>query len=579
MAGSTQDYLTLDRFDYNRDGNVNIRDFIDGFTDAFSIGGTTTSEKDPPKISKKDYDEIMGLPPLAYIGDDTDSKEVTMNRILQSMLVITLEPRKCKYEPIDGDTGLELFSTRPIAKDGIGGYSEMFAGTGVIPRNLPLKLAVQNDTSFAESWSSDFGESRFEGMTNVGSQIGQEIRFITGEDSIVNGMSEIAGGLGGAAGMLFGDAVGGMFDNINNRFKSIGNKGENYIKNKFPTLGQGVLALASGSKVDFPMIWQGSAFDTTYTFTLKLYNPFPNNKEAYNKYIIEPIVHMLTFVCPVSDSNFTFGFPLLCRFSCPGLAGLEAAYVSNLDIIKGGESNDISFRQQAGSVDIRFSIRPLYSTMLIRGQENVNEERPTLDRYINHMRGEVEIPNVESRNIKTIINPSEEILVSYSNKTNKTIKASTNAFSNTNTTSDINTLGAANTRKSLEGLDVFSDPLLNDLFTDDESLSDINIQNVAEYKKTYDLILEERGFDNQELPIQDRIALKIKYGLPMDRQSLNWFWNNTDLFDNITNNIVGDFEKPDIKALAKTLSGKSPGEFTSNYNLTSRKTAIYSGTL
>lgn len=579
MAGLTQDYLTLDRFDYNRDGNVNIRDFIDGFTDAFSIGGTTTSEKDPPKISKKDYDEIMGLPPLAYIGDDTDSKEVTMNRILQSMLVITLEPRKCKYEPIDGDTGLELFSTRPIAKDGIGGYSEMFAGTGVIPRNLPLKLAVQNDTSFAESWSSDFGESRFEGMTNVGSQIGQEIRFITGEDSIVNGMSEIAGGLGGAAGMLFGDAVGGMFDNINNRFKSIGNKGENYIKNKFPTLGQGVLALASGSKVDFPMIWQGSAFDTTYTFTLKLYNPFPNNKEAYNKYIIEPIVHMLTFVCPVSDSNFTFGFPLLCRFSCPGLAGLEAAYVSNLDIIKGGESNDISFRQQAGSVDIRFSIRPLYSTMLIRGQENVNEERPTLDRYINHMRGEVEIPNVESRNIKTIINPSEEILVSYSNKTNKTIKASTNAFSNTNTTSDINTLGAANTRKSLEGLDVFSDPLLNDLFTDDESLSDINIQNVAEYKKTYDLILEERGFDNQELPIQDRIALKIKYGLPMDRQSLNWFWNNTDLFDNITNNIVGDFEKPDIKALAKTLSGKSPGEFTSNYNLTSRKTAIYSGTL
>lgn len=579
MAGSTQDYLTLDRFDYNRDGNVNIRDFIDGFTDAFSIGGTTTSEKDPPKISKKDYDEIMGLPPLAYIGDDTDSKEVTMNRILQSMLVITLEPRKCKYEPIDGDTGLELFSTRPIAKDGIGGYSEMFAGTGVIPRNLPLKLAVQNDTSFAESWSSDFGESRFEGMTNVGSQIGQEIRFITGEDSIVNGMSEIAGGLGGAAGMLFGDAVGGMFDNINNRFKSIGNKGENYIKNKFPTLGQGVLALASGSKVDFPMIWQGSAFDTTYTFTLKLYNPFPNNKEAYNKYIIEPIVHMLTFVCPVSDSNFTFGFPLLCRFSCPGLAGLEAAYVSNLDIIKGGESNDISFRQQAGSVDIRFSIRPLYSTMLIRGQENVNEERPTLDRYINHMRGEVEIPNVESRNIKTIINPSEEILVSYSNKTNKTIKASTNAFSNTNTTSDINTLGAANTRKSLEGLDVFSDPLLNDLFTDDESLSDINIQNVAEYKKTYDLILEERGFDNQELPIQDRIALKIKYGLPMDRQSLNWFWNNTDLFDDITNNIVGDFEKPDIKALAKTLSGKSPGEFTSNYNLTSRKTAIYSGTL
>lgn len=578
MAVNTQDPFTLDRFDYNNDGQVNIRDLIEGFSDAFSGGGTTTSEKDPPTLSKKDYEEIMGLPPLAYIGDDTDSREITMNRILQSMLVISLEPRKCKYEPIDGDTGLDLFTTTPIAKDGKGGYSEMFAGTGILPRNIPLKLAVQNDTSFAESWTSDFGESRFEGLTNVGSSLGQEIRFITGKDSIVDGMSEIAGGMGGAAGALFGDNVGAMFDNINNRFKSIGNKGVKYIENRFPTLGRGVLALASGSKVDFPQIWQGSGFDTTYTFTLKLYNPFPNNKEAYKKYIIEPIVHMLTFVCPVSDSNFTYGFPLLCRFSCPGLAGLDAAYISNLDIIKGGESNDISFKQRAGSVDIRFSIRPLYSTMLIRGQENVNEERPTLDRYINHMMGEVDIPNVETNSVKTILNPDEEILINASNRTSKIIKAGTNAFNNTNTLDNINTLGATSTRKTLEGLDVFSDPILNNLFVDETTLSDINIQNISDYRKYYDTILEERGFSNQELPIQDRIALKIKYGLPMDRQSLNWFWNNTDLFDNITNAIVGDFEKPDIKALAKTATGKSMGDFTDNYNLTSRRAATYSGT-
>lgn len=578
MAGTIPDIFSLDRLDYNNDGKVDIVDFVDSFRDAFSVGGTTTSEKQPPSFSKTNYEEIMGLPPLAYIGDDTDSREITMNRILQSMLVISLEPRKCKYEPIDGDTGLELYSTVAIPKDGDGGYSELFAGTGIKPRNIPLKFAVQNDTSFAESWSSDFGESRFEGLTNVGSSLGQEIRFITGQDSIIDGMSEIAGGLGGAAGALFGDAVGSMFDNVNNRFKSIGNKGERYIQNRFPTLGRGVLALASGSKVDFPQIWQGSGFDTTYTFTLKLYNPFPNSKEAYDKYIIEPIVHMLTFICPVSDSNFTFGFPLLCRFSCPGLAGLEAAYVSNIDIIKGGESNDISFKQQAGSVDIRFSIRPVYSTMLIRGQENVNEERPTLDRYVTHMRGSVDIPSVETSSVKTIISPTEEILISTGNRTSKLIKSGARAYSNTNTLDNINTLGASNTRKSLEGLDVFSDPILNDLFVDETTLSDMNIQSVAEYKRYYDIIIQERGFDNQELLLQDRIALKIKFGLPMDRKSVNWFWNNTDLFDNITNSIVSDFEKPDIKALAKNATSKNSGDFLNNYNLTSRKPATLSGT-
>src|SRR5690606_21704654 len=96
-----------------------------------------------------------------------------------------------------------------------------------------------------------------------------------------------------------------------------------------------------------------------------------------------------------SDSKFTFFFPLLCKFRCPGIAGLDMAYISNMDIIKGGESNDICFWQRPNIVDIRFTISGLYSTMIAENSKeskSSDPNRPTLKSFLDIMKGYTKKP-------------------------------------------------------------------------------------------------------------------------------------------------------------------------------------------
>ena len=569
-----QNLLTI--FDLNQDGSITKDDIFKLFFDGLPTG-TQTTVKQPDVISKMAVDEIMGLPPLAYMNEDgTKEHNYTLKKLLQSMLMITLEPCKADYKPLGGDSGLDLFTLTPIEKSE---YDLLFLGTEVKPRTIPLKLAVLNDTSFAESWNTDFGESRFEDLANVGSSLGQEIKFITGETSLVNGMGEVLGGIGSAVGGIFGDEVAKMANNINQKIVQYGRASEQAIERKSPNLGRGLTHLASGSKVDFPQIWRGSGFSTNYSFTLRLYNPYPKDEAAYMKYIVDPIVHMLTFMCPISDSNFTFGFPLMCRFKCPGLAGLEAAYISNMDIIKGGESNDISYAQRPGIVDIRFGVQPLYNTMVIRKNENVNEERPTLDQYVKHLRGHAEFPSVYDSNPNEVYIDTGDILINSSGSKNDILRVGSVTTNRDGVGLNASEIGTSYvSRNSLESLDAFADPILNNLFLSDETFTDTNIQKTADYKSDVEAILFERGIDNQELPIQDRIAIKIKHGIPMNTILLNWFWNHFDEFDSVTTGIIGDLEIPYIKPIINGDGSNTISSFQSKYKLNSAKPASRTGT-
>ena len=153
--------------------------------------------------------------------------------------------------------------------------------------------------------------------------------------------------------------------------------------------------LISGSKVDFRLIWNGSTFSPSYSFTVRLYNPYPQSYDAYKQTIIYPLARLLALMVPLSDSPHTYTFPLLCRVNCPGLFRIYAGYISSLDLIKGGENNDIAFNQLPGTVDIRITINELFSTMVAQKEEdgfvdNADNQRPTLKKYILTMLGEAE---------------------------------------------------------------------------------------------------------------------------------------------------------------------------------------------
>lgn len=576
--------------DINNDGAINrqdvsaFRDLIsrqeeqraeDPFSnfsiyDVFDLIGTPTTISNIPEETKlfDEYDRIMGLPPVHEIIHRGDyAYEQTLNRILQKSLVITLEPVSAQASLIAGDTGLNLFTVqkyrRKTNSGGEAGVESLFpAGIpGLKPMGDIFKFAVQAENSFNESWSHDFGESTLESLTNVGSAIGSEAKQITNSTSLT-------------------DTAIKLLTSVSPELADAAKTGGNWAADLLPqglkksisdsNLVSGIAKIASGSKIDFPMIWRGSSFQPNYSFTVKLWNPYPSSLHHYIKYILNPLYHLLLFMCPISDSNFTYSFPVLCRMKCPGMGAIDAGFISNLDVVKGGDNNDISFKQRPGTVEVRFSIQSLYSTMIIRGEQDALEDRPTLDKYMRDLLGET-IPPEFYDQTKAILNTT------YSRPTMSLATSKQTAQKTTTVGSSTNPIEI----DELEFLDAKSDPILNYQFTDETLLTDSNISSIAKYKTDLEDHLQTRSIDYNEetyqLPLQDRVAIKIKNGVPIDSKLVNWFWNNTDKFDSTTLNVVKDIQQPNIRAFNMAENINSGGMQILSTGLNTSQPALKTG--
>lgn len=511
---------------------------------------TSPARSENKEMNKTNFKEIIGLPPLAYMGDDNVSEYVE-KKILQSMIVLELTPASPNYAGSDGETSLNIFTMDE--EKGETNFKKIITNTGVDPLELPLKIAVLNDVSISESWSSDFGESRFEDMANFGSSLFRELRYITGQNTITGVSSSIGKGVTGPLKSLLsmsGVPGSNMLDTIQNGLLNAANTAESFVRNRSGATGKGLLQLATGSRVDFPMVWQGSNFTPSYAFTVRLYNPYPTDNNAYNQYIIRPLINILAFMTPLSDSDYTFGFPILCKVKCPGLFGLEAAYIASVDVIKGGDSNDISFRHRPGTVDLRFTIGALYNTMIAKGEFNVTEDRPTLDGYVKDLQGTTNIPDVTNQNSSI----TDNLVSNISLPTD--LLGNLNLVNNSSIINKIDDILSSPLRVTMEALDAFADPMLNNIFLGVQSIADLDILNVNSYISDLQNLLSLRGLTSfGSLPLEDRIAAKIKNLIPIDFELENWYWNNLDLFDTVTETFSNNIIPPSITPILTSAQG------------------------
>jgi len=241
-----------------------------------------------------------------------------------------------------------------------------------------LDVAYINETSFSETFSQDYGASKFEDMANIGSQSLTELRRITGKSDAASAIKALKlklGDVGGIAGMMtpmLGAAEWAM-----------GN-----AEGVLDSLSPGLSKLLSGSKVDFPAIWQNASYQTGYSIMVRLYNPMPANPQAYVDFILHPLLKLLAFVIPISDSStdpnvkpsITYSSPVACSAYAPGLWELPSGFISSIEVIKGGEANDISWEQRPNMIDLRVSFGELYGVMTSRGSNH--KDRPTLQKYM-----------------------------------------------------------------------------------------------------------------------------------------------------------------------------------------------------
>lgn len=324
-----------------------------------------------------DPDKVIGLPPNYLFDLDLASSDREL--ILASMPIMAIYPA---YPGLpDGErAGLQTFNLkydtgRDVYKmilDSVFGKRNSIYSTN----EHCIYVAFTNDASLTESFTSEFGESRFEQIGNMTAGAAEELRYMTGKASMgeaIQGMSEKMGSILGS----LTKAGGGLV--------KLGEKALEGISG-----GAGLSKILSGSKIDFPQMWKGSAYAPSYSVSIRLYNHNPRDFHLHRKYIVEPLAKLLAFIIPVSDSPSTFTYPVLCSVSCPGLFMLKAAYVSSIEVIKGGDANDISFIQRPGIVDIKMTFNDLYGSIIAEDTSKTegfakDPFRPTFKEYINHM--------------------------------------------------------------------------------------------------------------------------------------------------------------------------------------------------
>ena len=383
-----------------RDGGE-LQGVLDGM-----YGSVSTNSKPRPKFSvNKTFSSgdriglgnkdnlspgIIGLPPQAYldVSDGGNSRGRLEDLALATMPMVEIFPCLPRFGGGgDSGAGLQLFSLDPAKgkKEWVKIVSHCgFKNEAEAIKDGPLRIAFLNETSIGEQWSSSFGETMFEGMVNQGSNMAQSARMLTGTSNLGDAAKQIGSAFGGTGGEI-GNAVGGAIGGA-----------EAGIGRLFGPAGDAAGKLFSGSRVDFPSVWQGSSFEPSYNLTVRLYNPFPNDSTAYNKFILAPLCMILAMTVPMSDSKWTYNFPLFCKARCPGLFELPSAAFSSVRVIKGGDTNDVSWHQQPGTVDLQITLDSLFQTMIATTEDSdvdKDDERPTLKRYFDSLRDWVDYTN------------------------------------------------------------------------------------------------------------------------------------------------------------------------------------------
>ena len=317
-------------------------------------------------------DFIIGMPPANLLAQTNEA-------IANSMPIVRIEPGELEFLK-----GLSLVQrkstwdkyTKLLQKHGF----RLNQGKGSF-----LEMAYIADNFPTDSFTNSYGENFIQGITEVAGDVGSSLAQMAG----VRNAHELGNEIRKTADKLQGGGslskmAGGFLEKGINLAGDLGGALDDFIGG-----GAGLVAeMAMGARMDFPMLWKNSAFEPSYTMTIRLYNPNPSSESATNKYIIGPIAAIMLLGLPqVSQKNeVLYSWPFLHRISSPGIFDLDPAYISNITIVKGGDQQQISFTQKLSMVDVRIDFGSLYSSMVASPKE-LDRTRPTLGKYLTALKG------------------------------------------------------------------------------------------------------------------------------------------------------------------------------------------------
>jgi len=339
--------------------------------------------------------DIIGLPPSGTLLANNNLK-------INTMPVIEIIP----CYPDSGKSPINIFSLQNARGDANAGpdakndFDRRLSEFGFAAPN-PIRLAFQAESFPTDSFSNEYGETFLNKMADVASEGVGELMQMTNTSNAMEAAKKIGAGLKGLGGL--GETAGSMLTSKADQLQNWINK--NQQAGGLKGAGAGGAGLISkmlgGQRVDFPMIWKNSAFNSSYSINIKLFNPKPGSLGITEQYIIGPIAMIMLLALPQSDeSGETYKWPYFHRITCRGLFDIKAGAITNVSVSKGGDQNQIAWNRRLSQVDIRIDFVNLYSSLVAGGKEDL--DRPTLRSYLETLRGEETLaPIYESDVIST----------------------------------------------------------------------------------------------------------------------------------------------------------------------------------
>lgn len=355
-----------------------------GYSKSTKKGKKETLKKVTTSSSKKtsSIPDIIGGPPTTGSG-----LSPTENMLYNSRIIMDITPCKPNFQ-----ASSMLFKLERKWDD----YKKLLANVGFSPSathnsRMAIRIAAEADNLPSDTFTNDYGESFLNQITEAAGKGFGELAQMMGEETATGSLQSLGKAfqqIGGAEG---GGTLESLIGGLGSSLLTVGQGTNNMIKkmgsgNKIMAgIGQSLNSLLAGARIDFPLVWKGSGYSPTFSCTVKLYNPNPASKSSTKKYIIAPLAALLTIALPQTtpkDEN-AFNYPFFCKVNCPGLFKIPAGAISSISVIKGGESNLVSFNQTVSMVDVRIEFASLHNTILLSNSSG--EDRPTLKGYLDNM--------------------------------------------------------------------------------------------------------------------------------------------------------------------------------------------------
>jgi hypothetical protein len=320
---------------------------------------------------------VLGYPPGSKYSNPA---------IVASMPIAKIQPQIPSFSK-----GLTIFKLKNAWSDGTTTHPSYTAMLDTLGYSCPgncITVAFLADNFPTDTFTNEYGESFLEKLTSMSSGIG-EMSQMFGAGSLGEVADGVSGFLTDASKEegLVGTAAGVMSGAMKNvigakdRFKAYANEQGGFTKTMLNTVSQ----MMAGARVDFPQVWKNSGFQPSYSMTVRLYNPDPNDLATTEKYIIGPIAALALLAVPISEDGNLYNWPYLHKIKSPGIYDLNPAFISNVTIVKGGDQQQIGWNQRMGIVDVRLDFGSLYSSMIaVKG--GGMSERPTLKTYVDALK-------------------------------------------------------------------------------------------------------------------------------------------------------------------------------------------------